>query len=207
MRTPRRVLDGTVLELTPGAVNLLIQLFSEVIVVLDAPMVSASFFAALGEEPEEKRAAPQDPILARLLPAAAKDPQLAADMRALTEDSLRVEKTDRLAALIEQLRLVHDDELLIRTGEEWEWLAGINDCRLALAGYLQIEDSRDLERLGNALQCREVSRGPQPLDLVETPGAPPVASQRREFLVGLFFCLGQWQDSLLSLVQEGSSER
>jgi len=95
--------------------------------------------------------APDDPVLARLFPAAYReDDDAAGEFRRYTETDLRTGKADNAGALIDALEeaglpgeldesgLFIDVEL--SPGEAMGWLKSFTDMRLALATRLGIED-------------------------------------------------------------------
>jgi hypothetical protein len=95
--------------------------------------------------------APDDPVLARLFPAAYRDDEEAAgEFRRFTETELRTGKAATAAAVIDTLEeaglpgeveesgLVIDVEL--GTGEAVTWMKALTDMRLALATRLGVEE-------------------------------------------------------------------
>ncbi len=98
--------------------------------------------------------APDDPVLARLFPAAYRDDEEAAgEFRRFTETELRTGKAASAAAVIDALEeaglpgevdesgLVIDVEL--DAAEAVTWMKAITDMRLALATRLGVEDDDD----------------------------------------------------------------
>lgn len=135
--------------------NLLIQqLIHEILVVLDDPGDFPMFLsAATGLESE--RAAAIDPALDFLLPPMSTDPQEAARLRALTEDTLRSQKSQRLRTVCNQLNdvLVDGTNYLVLDEEStWNWLGALTDMRLALAGELGIHNDSDVIRIETIAQ-------------------------------------------------------
>lgn len=127
-------------------------------------------------------APPRDPALARLLPpASADDDELAAEMRRLTEGSLRATKVD-------QLRVVHraltasTGVVVVRAGDERAWLSAITDIRLVLAARLGIETDEDAERVYQRSGTDEPRTSADELDAA---------------LTSLYAALTWWQESLL----------
>lgn len=130
-------------------------------------------------------APPRDPALARLLPpASTDDDELAAEMRRLTEGSLRATKVD-------QLRVVHraltasTGVVVVRTGEERAWLSAITDLRLVLAARLGIETDEDAERVYQRSGNDEPRTSADELDAA---------------LASLYAALTWWQESLLEAI-------
>jgi hypothetical protein len=87
-----------------------------------------------------------DPVLERLLPDGHRgDPELAADYRELTEQSLRTGKADDLATVRATLP-VGGGEVRLDVEQAAAWLRSSNDLRLALGTRLDIgEDSEPPE--------------------------------------------------------------
>ncbi len=89
-----------------------------------------------------------DPVLTRLLPAGHRsDPEIAADYRDMTEESLRSGKADDLATV--RATLPHEGgEVRLDRDQAGAWLRTTNDIRLALGVRLDItEDTEPPEDL------------------------------------------------------------
>lgn len=84
----------------------------------------------------ESRAAPVDPVVARLLPSAYEDPERAAEFRQLTEAGLRATKLGHISVVREQLR---DDPIVI-TDHVRAWLAFLADARLMIGTRLDVSE-------------------------------------------------------------------
>ncbi|MEI2642610.1 MAG: DUF2017 domain-containing protein [Candidatus Nanopelagicales bacterium] len=84
----------------------------------------------------EARPAPEDPVLARLLPDAYDDPEEAGEFRRLTEAGLRATKLAHIAVVREQLG--HDP--IVITDDVHAWLAFFADARLALGTRLGVTE-------------------------------------------------------------------
>ncbi|MCM3660938.1 DUF2017 domain-containing protein [Georgenia satyanarayanai] len=154
-----------------------------------APSAEEEILASLDWDPAAGQT-PRDPALARLLPpASTDDDELAAEMRRLTEGSLRATKT-------EQLRVVHDalvastGLVVVRAGQERAWLSALTDLRLVLASRLGIETDEDAERV------YERAGGGEP----QTP-----ADELDAALTSLYAALTWWQESLLEAMSGGPS--
>lgn len=134
-------------------------------------------------------AAPEDPVLKRLLPNAYSDPEAASDFRRFTEPEIRGNKERILRRVRQQLSIVVDYS--IDTGVENSsdfgidsitgidpdiWLLALNDLRLALGVRLDV-DSESYEKF----------------DLLpdEDPIKPTFA---------VYFWLGWLQENLLSVL-------
>jgi hypothetical protein len=79
-----------------------------------------------------------DPVLARLLPPGhASDPELAADFRDLTEESLRTGKADDLA-MVRATLPPEGGEIRLDDDQARAWLRTTNDLRLAMGTRLGV---------------------------------------------------------------------
>lgn len=86
------------------------------------------------------REAPTDPAVARLFPDGYRDdPEAAAELRRLTEPSLRESKSTAASAVLDTLP---ENGGRIRLGEEnaTAWLAALNDLRLVLGTRLDVTE-------------------------------------------------------------------
>lgn len=172
--------------MSSGEALLLRQLASEVLVVLDDPgefAATSSMVNALTET-EQRREAPRERSLGMLLPPMSLDSDDAARMRALTEDSLRTDKSVRLRSIISDLdHIAHGDEdtLVVSPEAVWSWLGALNDIRLGLAGELELSDQADAQRI-------------EALALSEPTG------ERSQVVAAIYMLVTWWQDSLLQAV-------
>jgi hypothetical protein len=127
------------LRLEPVEVELLAMLFEELDAVLDG--------------------AADDEVLRRLNPAGYRDdPEADADYRALTETSLRSERTDRMAACRADLAAGSGEIDLSDPDVARRWIQVVNDLRLALGTRLGIteDDDADLDPAAPDAAAREV---------------------------------------------------
>ncbi|MDO4252576.1 MAG: DUF2017 domain-containing protein [Rothia sp. (in: high G+C Gram-positive bacteria)] len=87
---------------------------------------------------------PQDPAVARLLPTASKDPELADEFRRYTELNLRQQK-------ISQLKMAEFDvqtgQVLLDEAKARMWAAALNDVRLTLGARLNIKTELDSQEV------------------------------------------------------------
>lgn len=185
---------GYVAHLDDELAEVLQRLLGETITVLDAPDEATVLSSIVGEE--EFREEPDDPTLQTLLPPMSDDPLEAESLRALTEDSLRTEKSARLQKILRALSehvAGEKQAVLVETGEEWEWLSGLNDLRLVLA-----------QRLGVGTPGWDVmeARVTQLLD-----NSSDVVVSLEEVIAIVYLVVSWWQDSLLRAVDlsEGAS--
>lgn len=165
--------------------RMLDRLVGEILAVLDEPSELTSLVRATTGF-EDSRPEPGDPTLDNLLPPMSADEPEAAELRALTEDFLRSEKSARLRRLRQDLRGSQWElggGVLVLRAAVWDWLAALNDVRLALAGELGIEAEEDANRVWE--QAR-------------TGGKDP----RLALVSGLYVAVTWWQDSLLRAMRE-----
>lgn len=84
--------------------------------------------------------APSDPALARLLPSASEDGEVADEMRRMTEESVRTAKAERLRRVWWDLR-GGDDEIRVPDDRAMVWAGALTDVRLVLAERLGVTDA------------------------------------------------------------------
>ena len=173
-------------SMSDGEALLLRQLASEVLVVLDDPgeYAATSSMVNAATETEQRRDEPRERTLRMLLPSMSEDDEDAGRLRALTEDSLRTEKSVRLRAIVGDLdHIVHgeSDTLTIQPEAVWSWLGALNDIRLGLAGELGLSDQQDAQRI-------------EELALSEPTG------ERSQTVAAIYMLITWRQDSLLEAV-------
>ncbi|MGR6900638.1 DUF2017 domain-containing protein [Glutamicibacter sp. BSL13] len=96
---------------------------------------------------------PSDPAVARLLPVASDDPEVANDFRRFGEHDLILSKIGRLREakfLMENTRIVLDDAAASRFAQ------ALNDVRLVLSERLGIRDEEDSARIARIDDARKV---------------------------------------------------
>lgn len=129
--------------------------------------------------------APTDPALLRLLPAAAADPELAAELRRLTEADLRASKVGHLRRLRSVLDAARPDAVVVPS-DAAAVAASLTDLRLVLASRLGVLTDDDAEAVH---------------DLALRDG--PVATQDEataRFLATVYAVLTELQESLVQLM-------
>ncbi len=94
----------------------------------------------------ESVAEPSDPALARLLPSASEDDDVADEFRRLTENELRVAKVERLRMVWGAL-LAPGEKLEVQPERAMDWAAALTDVRLVLADRLGVMTDDDAERV------------------------------------------------------------
>ena len=84
-----------------------------------------------------------DPVLARLFPDGYRDdPEAAAELRSLTETSLREQKIGNAGAILDDLPF-EGGEIRLDDERAEAWLLALNDARLMLGTALEIEGETD----------------------------------------------------------------
>ncbi|WP_072340648.1 DUF2017 family protein [Actinomyces urinae] len=186
--------DGYETTIDEDVAVLLQTLLGETILILDAPTQEPLLSALLSEDERDE---PDDPTLKILLPSMSSDPEEASILRALTEDALRTLKTERLQIIgrkLAELAASESRTFTIEREDVWQWLSGLNDLRLVLAGRLEVNSPDDTQHWYERTAT-----------LLDHDSAKPRKISAEE-LVGLVFVLvSWWQDSLLQAVQEGDT--
>lgn len=190
MNTFRPVPGGW--ECPMGAVerDLFLQAICEVRTLLDPPVLPFEITTMLGEGEEEtpdSNVHLENASLDRLLPPGSADEATAQTMRDLTDSQLRTQKAERLDRLYSLLSSQTGPVIVIENGQEWDWLSGTNDVRLAISGKLKLGDS-DEGSQHDSFESSQVT--PQSRD-----------EKFEEVLVSSFYeWLSGWQDSLLQAI-------
>jgi hypothetical protein len=114
-----------------------------------------------------------------------------AELRALTEDSLRAGKVSRLQTVWRELCVPAgpQDAVVVRTGQEGAWLAALTDVRLVLASRLGIEGEDDAEEV--------YTRARRPGRLRRRDAARGADEEVTDALATMYAALTWWQESLL----------
>lgn len=108
------------------------------------------------EDPADDAAArlPVDPALARLLPPASEDADIAAELRRLTEESVRSAKGERLRRVWWDLQNP-SGRIDIPADRAMDWAGALTDVRLVVAQRLDITDAEDAERVQHLAETAE----------------------------------------------------
>ena len=149
-------LDQAESSLLASLVGQVIALLADGSTEVDRPASDADPLQLLEASLKETPEAPDDPILARLLPDAYRDDSDAAEeFRRLTDGDLRATKRaalDRvrrdLAAAEPQGRS-HDVRIDLDEPATVRWLHALADVRLALGTRLEVTEQTELERRGS----------------------------------------------------------
>lgn len=202
MHAFRAVPGGYAAELEPAERRIIARVVADTGELLGSPLGQsgpdgepgadddAAALAALAWEPGASQP-PQDPALARLLPPASDNEELAAELRTLTEGSLRATKVEQLA-VIHDVLTAQSRFVVVREGTERSWLAGLTDVRLVLASRLGIENDEDAERI----YARAGGEEPQ-----------TEADEFESALTSLYAALTWWQESLLEAMSQPTAEQ
>ncbi|QPK80758.1 DUF2017 family protein [Schaalia sp. ZJ405] len=183
--------DTYVADVSTEYLRLIRQLAVEILIVLDSPAdneMARMVEATTGGE--SQREAPMERALNYLLAPMSEDEADAARLRALTEDYLRAEKSSRLRRIARALdRLIGAGKTRVEVAAEeaWDWLSGMNDVRLGLAGELGIRNNEDAHRV-------------EELAFAQTP------SGRDQSAAAIYTVITWWQDSLLSALISAQEE-
>lgn len=133
--------------------------------------------------------APEDLALRRLLPDASADPELAAEMRRLTETDLRVGKTANLLRLRAALADAQP-EVVVVPSEGSAVAAAMTDVRLVLSERLGVRTDADAEELYT------LAAGPEPTGR----GRRAEAEAMRHLLASVYVVLSLLQESLVDVM-------
>ncbi|MCV2396158.1 DUF2017 domain-containing protein [Actinotalea sp. M2MS4P-6] len=134
------------------------------------------------EEPVDP---PEDPALHRLLPDASPDPELAAELRRLTEADLRTGKVARLRLLRGALEQAAPDLVVSPAGAP-DVAAALTDVRLVLAQRLGLETDDQADEIRELAMARGA--------------AADDAESTRRFLAAVYSVLTQLQGDLVELM-------
>lgn len=163
---------------TEAEAGILRQVVAEVVELLGGPDAAKEDpFSGLGAEPM----APEDPVLARLLPDGYReDPEAAKELRRLTESSLRGEKVRNARVVLGMLPASGGTVTLDDDEVSDVWLRALNDVRLALGTRLDVSEE---------------------MDLIEEVEADP--DSERAYSLVVYDWLGWLQDTLVRCVSAG----
>ena len=169
--------------------DLFLKAISEVRALLDPPVLPFEITTMLGEIEDETGMDIHfdNASLDRLLPPGAVDERTAQTMRNLTDSQLRTQKAERLDRLYQLLSEQTGTVLVVKCGQEWDWLGGTNDVRLAISGKLNLGDNDEGEQQHS----------------IEYPQVATKSRDEKfeEVLVSSFYeWLSGWQDSLLQAI-------
>lgn len=156
---------------------------------LDLRIAEESEVGGSNSEDEPSRI-PMDDAIARLLPDMSEDPELAHELRAMTQDALAVAKAENLATFYASLE-GSNDVVWVTNDDATSWLAASNDIRLVLASRLEIVDDSSSEAVYKRATFLTGEEAAQAGREVET---------QDDLLAVLYAMLTWWQESLLHAV-------
>lgn len=148
--TPR----GITARFTDEEVRILTQLLEDVALTLEPEEDPAADPLAALVGISDNTAIPTDPAVARMLPVASDDPEVADDFRRYTELDLRHTKIANLRQAALDLR--GGQPLLTLQGAQ-AWAAALNDVRLTLGARLNITSEEDAGRIGTHTDWEKVT--------------------------------------------------
>lgn len=121
------------------------------------------------------------------------DPELAAELRAITEESVAAAKIDHLVTMYETLAAIPDGIMDVTITNEAApvWLAGMNDIRMVLSMRLEISDDEDAARI---YERAGIFTGSSSRD---GSNLPPIETEE-DMLAVLYAMVTWWQESLIS---------
>lgn len=149
---------------------------------------------------------PRDPAVRRLLPDAAEDPALAAEMRRLGQQDL---VSAKLGALLRIQRVLDSSgparsEVVLGPEDARAWLTALTDLRLVLAERLGLRTDQDADTLRMLQQIGEESGLSEQMDRAGADSAPAdpddLSARERERTAGPDLMLAVYD--LLSWLQE-----
>lgn len=138
--TPR----GITARFTDEEVRILTQLFEDVALTLEPDEAPDADPLAALVGITENTSVPTDPAVARMLPVASDDPEVADEFRRFTELTLRQTKISHLRLAAMDLR---SGDLALDGEHARAWATALNDVRLTLGSRLGINSEADAERV------------------------------------------------------------
>lgn len=157
--TPR----GYTARFTPEEVQVLTQLFEDVALTLEPDEDAATDPLADLVGISENAQIPTDPALARMLPVASDDPEIADEFRRFTEFSLRRGKIANLHMAAMDARSV---DLALDAAHARAWATALNDVRLTLATRLELKTEKDAARISQMTEWKDVETTDQYMALL-----------------------------------------
>ncbi|MCI1676354.1 MAG: DUF2017 domain-containing protein [Ancrocorticia sp.] len=141
----------------------------------------------IGGHADDGKRIPMDEAIARLLPDMSEEPELARELRNITQDSVAMAKAENLATFFESLGDV-DGRVWVANDDAGAWLAAANDIRLVLAARLGVvDDVTASEVYRRASEMTGHGGGDEPREVEDT----------EDLLAVLYSLLSWWQESLL----------
>lgn len=157
--TPR----GYTARFTPEEVQVLTQLFEDVALTLEPEEQADTDPLAALVGISQDASVPADPAVARMLPVASDDPEVADEFRRFTELSLRQSKIASLNMAAMDLR---GGDLALDAEHARAWATALNDVRLTLATRLKLESEADARRIAAQTEWKDVETTEQYMALL-----------------------------------------
>lgn len=142
---------------------------------------------SLGGHADDGKKIPMDEAIARLLPDMSEDPELARDLRNMTQDSVAYAKAENLATFYGSLG-DPQGRVWVSNDEASAWLAASNDIRIVLAARLGIVDDHSAQIVYD--KAAEMTGS-------GIDGEPREVEDTDDLLAVLYSLLSWWQESLL----------
>ena len=140
MRFTRTRVGGVKAQVKAAELSVLRQCATELLELLGEPVVHEDPLAAMVGMPPEHVEAPQDAVLARLLPAAYRDDDEAAgEFRRFTDGDLRQAKRTAARTVLSSLP-ERAGKLVLDRDQADAWLTCLNDVRLAVGTALGVTE-------------------------------------------------------------------
>lgn len=164
---------------------------------------------------EREFSMPADNAIEALLPDMSEDPDLANELRSLTEDSVASSKIDNLVTFYLGLNIVPASDsdastdaderigygIFVPNEDAQSWLSAMNDIRLVLAARLGINDDAAAEAVyqrAGYFTGTMSRRNPDELPTIETS---------EDMMAVLYGMLTWWQESLIGAVRNKALRR
>lgn len=144
---------GIQARFTAEEADLLKRLFHDVMVALEPEEDESRDPLAAMLGIAEHAEVPTDPVLARMLPVASDDPEVADEFRRFTELSLRQQKIGHLKLAAMDLESPH---ITLNQEHAQAWSTALNDVRLTLAARLSIESDQDAANIAERTEWNDV---------------------------------------------------
>lgn len=177
--------------------ELVANLMRDVMIILGEDPAEAAVpdddpLAVLEREMRPAASPSDDPALSRLLPDMSEDPEMAEEMRNLTEGSVRSTKVGHLKIVYQTLDGV-DGMFTVKDADVPAWLGALNDLRLVLAARLEIDSSEKADAVTE-----------KAMDLAEQTEPREDLSEEEEMnnqLSLMYAMISWWQDSLIDAMR------
>ncbi|ORC22250.1 MULTISPECIES: DUF2017 domain-containing protein [Rothia] len=144
---------GITARFTPEEVEVLTRLFEDVALALEPESSPDDDPLAALVGISENVDVPSDPAVARMLPVASDDPEVADEYRRFTDLTLRRAKIEHLTQAAMDIQ---GGTVRLDTAGAHSWAAALNDVRLTLGARLGIASAADADRVGEQTDWHSV---------------------------------------------------